>query len=64
MEAMDVVQCWDCGSYWECIFMWNDSIAKEGGEEIGSCLLKYITCMNITSYIFRQLWGKTRTRIL
>lgn len=46
-----------CGKNKGYMFMWDKSIAKRGSEEIGSCLLKYTTCINITSYIFRQLSG-------
>lgn len=31
------------------MFMWDESTAKRGSEEISSCLLKYIACMNIKS---------------
>lgn len=39
----------DCGKNQGYMFMWDKSTAKRGSEEIGSCLPKYITCMNIKS---------------
>lgn len=40
----------DCSKNQGYMFMWDESTAKRGGsEEISSCLLKYIACMNIKS---------------
>lgn len=38
--------------------MGNKSIAKQGSEEIGSCLLKYITCITSQATISDNCGGK------
>lgn len=39
----------DCGRDLGYMFLWDESIAARGSDEIGSCLLKYVRSMNIQS---------------
>lgn len=39
----------DLGTNRGYMFVWNESIAERGSDEIASCLLKYLQCQNISS---------------
>lgn len=43
------VGIYNCGNDSGYMFLLDESIAARGSDEIGSCLLKYLRCMNIKS---------------